>query len=342
MTDYIFLITIFFILFYSFKKIKVTENFFLDNEFIKVQSFHDKPTPIIGGLIIFLTFLIFSISGGFNISNLQILIFIGVVNFLVGILDDIKLIINPLIRFSLLVFLNLSLILFFDFKINDFGIFFLDYLNQFLIFKYILVLLAIFFIINGSNLIDGFNGLLGIHALLILLFLRYLLIDDQSIDQYIKIHINVLILLVFCFLCLNFPKAKIFLGDSGAYLLGSQIAALSIVIYNTSENVSPFFIAIILSYLFLEIFFSVFRKLFEKKNPFLPDGLHLHMLIFQLIKKNYKNPNPKTGFVINLFYLILISPSLIYLDNHLLCMLHFIFIILIYLGIYFFLRRRFI
>ena len=89
MTDYIFLITIFFILFYSFKKIKVIENFFLDNEFIKVQSFHDKPTPIIGGLIIFLTFLIFSISGGFNISNLQILIFIGVVNFLVGFLDDI-------------------------------------------------------------------------------------------------------------------------------------------------------------------------------------------------------------------------------------------------------------
>ena len=125
------------------------------------------------------------------------------------------------------------------------------------------------------------------------------------------------------FLCLNFPKANIFLGDSGAYLLGSQIAALSIVIYNTSENVSPFFIAIILSYLFLEIFFSVFRKLFEKKNPFLPDGLHLHMLIFQLIKKNYKNPNPKTGFVINLFYLILISPSLTYLDNHLFCMLHY-------------------
>ena len=54
----------------------------------------------------------------------------------------------------------------------------LEFLNNFLeidIFALFFICLCFLFVVNGSNLIDGFNGLLGIHSLIILLILTSLL-----------------------------------------------------------------------------------------------------------------------------------------------------------------------
>ena len=342
MINNILLICSFFFSFYLLIKSKFIRRWFLDDEFIKIQSFHKKSTPTIGGLMIILNLLVFIVFINSDILNLKILILFGVANFLIGSLDDLRLIRSPIIRFFIIIFLNLIIILIFDFNIKYFGIFFLDYINEFIFFKFFLVLFALFFIINGANLVDGFNGLLGIHAFIILILLKLIMGPVYYDNMELKNYIDALIILVFCFLLLNFPKAKIFLGDGGAYFLGSQISIISILIFNTSNNISPFFIAIILSYLFIELFFSVFRKIFQKKNPFLPDGIHLHMLIFYKINQKYLNANPKTGFLINLGYLIIVLPSLIYFDNNLYCMIHFFLIILIYLSIYYLLKKNII
>ena len=50
------------------------------------------------------------------------------------------------------------------------------------------------------------------------------------------------------------------MGDGGAYFLGSQIAVISILISNNSKIISPIFIAIVLSYLFLKFFFQYLEK----------------------------------------------------------------------------------
>ncbi len=340
MLEYITLILLFIFFLFIFNKSKIFKNYFIDNEFKKVQSFHDNPTPIIGGCLFFLSLFFYFIFFNINFLNLKILILIGLINFLVGLADDLKFIRSPTIRFFLIIFFNLLIIINYDLSIKNFEVLFLDYLNQITFLNYILILLALFFIINGANLIDGFNGLLGIHSLVILLILRYIL-EVQTYDYFeIKKYVNILIILNSCFLYFNFPNAKIFLGDSGAYFLGSQLALLSIIIYNFFDNISPFFISILLSYLFFEIFFSVLRKLYEKKNPFLPDGFHMHMLIYKYFKSKKLKANPFTGFFVNLFYLLLILPSLLYFDNNMLCMTHFFIIIFTYLGIYFLLRRR--
>ena len=59
------------------------------------------------------------------------------------------------------------------------------------------------------------------------------------------------------------------MGDGGAYFLGSQIAVISILISNNSKIISPIFYCnrTFLPF-FFEIFFSVFRKILEKKNFF--------------------------------------------------------------------------
>ena len=95
---------------------------------------------------------------------------------------------------------------------------------------------------------------------------------------------------------INFPNAKIFLGDSGSYLMGSLVALNVIITNNLNPNVSSFFFCTLLFYLFFEVFFSFFRKILQKKSPFHPDNSHLHMLsyyeislIFGQSKGNFLN-----------------------------------------------------
>ena len=100
-----------------------------------------------------------------------------------GTLDDIRVIVNPFNKFFIFLILNTSLIFFFDIKIKQFNVFFLDYLNDIIFFSIIITFLSIFFVVNGSNLIDGFNGLLGINSLLIISILTFATYDqlNQSI-----------------------------------------------------------------------------------------------------------------------------------------------------------------
>ena len=88
------------------------------------------------------------------------------------------------------------------------------------------------------------------------------------------------------FIVYNFPKAKIFLGDSGAYLLGALIAISTINTNNLDPSISSFFFCILLFYLFFEVFFSFFRKIFVvKTSPLFSDNKHLHMLLYKFLLK---------------------------------------------------------
>ena len=89
------------------------------------------------------------------------------------------------------------------------------------------------------------------------------------------------IVIIAVFLKYNFPKARVFLGDSGSYFLGALIAISAIKTSVASPTVSPFYFCILLFYLFFEVFFSFIRKLSTKGgNPMLPDKKHLHMLLY--------------------------------------------------------------
>ena len=127
-----------------------------------------------------------------------------------------------------------------------------------------------------------------------------------------------------------------FLGDSGSYLFGSLVALNTIVTDNLNSNVSSFFLCILLSYLFFEVFFSFIRKIYQKKSPVLPDNEHLHMLsyikvskIFGIDKGNYLN-----SIIINSIFSVLVLPSLYFADNGSVCKYWFFILILIYTSVY--------
>jgi len=321
-------------IFYLITSLSLKQKILIDNDFKKKQSFHNKIKSLSGGLSIIITLtLIFYL----NNNDLNKIFIFPFLFFLVGFLDDLKIVTSPILRFYIIVLLIIFLVLGEGFYVQDFGItMFQNYFNE--VFLIVLTIIGFFLVLNGSNLIDGFNGLLSIHISIISLILFFFVEKNMIVNQSIILNF-IFILLIFLYF--NLLKQNLFLGDSGAYFLGSL---LGIIIINTSNNldsVSPFFFAIILFYLYFETVFSVFRKIYERKDPFKPDRLHLHMLLYKrLKKKKFKNPNSLNGVLINFIYLILILPSFLFINNNFILFFYFIFLHIVYLSTYRYVREK--
>ena len=231
----------------------------------------------------------------------------------------------------MLLFLSIYLL---PIKILNIDIPFLIPLMSIDFFSSMFVLLCFLFIINGANLIDGFNGLLVINLIIINIILAYININNQNLEFSILIISQIIIFL--SFLLFNFPSAKIFLGDSGAYTMGALTSLNTIITNNLNPEISSFFFCTLLFYLFFEVFFSFLRKLLQKKSPIYPDDKHLHMLSYYKISSIYgKNKgNYLNSIIINILYLILIIPGLYILDSPQLSRYWFFSLLLIYLIIY--------
>ena len=254
--------------------------------------------------------------------------------FLIGFLDDLKIKISPSRRLVLMIIFLFLCIRFVPIEILNIDIPFLSALLGNNFFSSLFVLLCFLFVINGANLIDGFNGLLTINLIIINSILAYINLAD-GINEFSVVIIGQIIVL-FSFLLFNFPGAKIFLGDSGSYLLGSLVALNVIITNNLNPDYSSFFFCILLFYLFFEVFFSFFRKIIQKKSPIHPDKNHLHMLVFEKValvfgkdKGNYIN-----SLIINLGYLSFILPAIIFAKDPLISRYWFFSLVAIYLVIY--------
>ena len=307
----------------------------LDKDFLKPQAFHDTPVTRSGGIATIISLSIF-----FYIYFLlyeEVLynyIFISYSVFIVGFLDDLKINIKPFSRLIIMVLLLFTFIYLLPIKILNIDIPFLTTLMTGHVFSSIFVLLCFLFVINGANLIDGFNGLLTINLIIINIILAYINIENGNLEFSILIISQIIILL--SFLLFNFPSAKIFLGDSGAYTIGALAALNTITTNNLNPNISSFFFCTLLFYLFFEVFFSFLRKILQKKSPIYPDDRHLHMLSFYKISSSYGKDkgNYLNSIIINLFYLVLIIPGLYLAYDPQLSRYWFFILLLIYLLIY--------
>jgi UDP-N-acetylmuramyl pentapeptide phosphotransferase/UDP-N-acetylglucosamine-1-phosphate transferase len=343
---------IFFFLFtiFNFFSIKYYKFFFLkkiiDKDFNKPQAFHTHPAVRTGGISILFFLILFSIfikNWAYNNYFLAAVI-LSIIFFIVGFLEDIRISSTPLVRLFFLVFLSFFVLFYFDIHVFKTQVQFINniiYTNKFL--SIIFVCLCLMFIVNGCNFIDGFNGLLIIHSLIIFTILYFVNIFNDSnlnIENFLLFFILILISL----LLFNFPRAKIFLGDSGAYIIGIILAITTIEISNLNPKIPPFFFANLLFYVFFEVIFSFFRKIVvENKSPFVPDKKHLHMLIFKFLKKKVKNSlkaNFLTSLIINIIYFIAIIPNLFYYKDEFFCKTYFFLLISFYSFFYFYLEKK--
>lgn len=249
---------------------------FLD-EHDKIQKMHEKPTPRVGGLGVFLSSMFIlndHALGGY-------LILCAIPAFVAGFLEDYSGRISPLQRLAIMCLSPIMAFIMIPTSIlTNWG--FMDV-------PAILGMVASMFLIiasvNGVNFTDGQNGLAGgsmLVSCILLAFISYLVNDHSAF--YISIIIGASAL---SFLVYNFPNGKIFLGDGGAYLLGFLIAILGItIIQNHANHISFLVLPAILIYPLWEVAFSIIRKvIYDHISPLNSDDFHIHQLLF----RNYAN-----------------------------------------------------
>ncbi|HXF93579.1 MAG TPA: glycosyltransferase [Nitrospiraceae bacterium] len=142
---------------------------------------------------------------------------------------------------------------------------------------------------HSINMIDGLNGLAGITILFIasaISAVAWTVGDVQVGTMSLVVAGGTL-----GFLLLNYPTARVFLGDGGAYLLGFLTAELAVAVVQRNPPVSPWFACVALLYPVWETLFSIWRRRVLRHKPAMTaDGLHLHHLMYKrLFRRNGRN-----------------------------------------------------
>jgi len=301
---------IYFILLFFFNLI-LFKNYLLIAKFYNLFDYPDKfrkkhlvPTPLLGGVLVYLNlifFTLFSFFGEFSYSyffldeELIVFILISSLFFFLGYCDDkyqlsanVKLISTSILILVTVYFDNSILI-----KSTTFT--FIDYNLNFNSLDYIFTVLCFLLFINSFNMIDGINGqsisyCLYIFLIFIFFNINLLLITSLSITLCI-------------FLIYNF-KSKMFMGDSGTMLLAFIISYLFIKSHNLYGKFYADEIFLIMMIPGIELLRLAVVRLFNNKHPFSPDRNHIHHIM--LNKFNFI----KTFIIIQILFVL---PFVLYL-----------------------------
>jgi UDP-GlcNAc:undecaprenyl-phosphate/decaprenyl-phosphate GlcNAc-1-phosphate transferase len=158
----------------------------------------------------------------------------------------------------------------------------------------VITIVAVVLVMNAVNFIDGLDGLVAGVALIangVFFLYSYLLAQETSPTDYFNLASMVTAVLIGAcagFLPLNFRPAKLFMGDSGAMLVGLLMATSAIAVTGQIDPATigrsqllPAFLPILLPFAILVIplldfTLAVLRRLRAGKSPFSADRKHLH------------------------------------------------------------------
>lgn len=252
------------------------------------QKFHAKAVPRIGGIGILVGFLIATaaayVTKAADASFLLWLTVCGIPAFGSGLLEDVTKKVSPRRRMAFTCVSAVLAIWILHGVIDHGGLNWLDWLLAIPAIAVLITIFTIAGVTNAVNIVDGFNGLASMCVVMMLAAISYVAyqVGDLTIF-YAALSLSAAILGFFVF---NFPTGLIFLGDGGAYFLGFMVAELAIQLLYRDRKVSPMFALLICIYPVFETLFSVYRKKFIRKiSPGVPDGVHLHMLIYKRLMR---------------------------------------------------------
>ena len=184
-------------------------------------------------------------------------------------------------------------------------------------------LFAVAGVANSVNIIDGFNGLASMCVVLVSSAIAY--VAFQAGDRELALCALVGLGAVMGFFIWNFPAGLIFLGDGGAYFLGFYIAELSLLLVNRNLAVSPLCPLLMCIYPIFETVFSMYRRKFVRGRPMgMPDGVHLHSLIYRRLMrwavgnreaKVLTKRNSMTAPYLWLLCMMSVVPAMLFWDN---------------------------
>ena len=208
--------------------------------------------------------------------------------FLLGLFSDIGFFSSAKLRFliqSVIIFLFLF---YSDSTLTSVRIDMFDLMLENYLFSLFFTLFCLMILINGTNFIDGLNGLVLTYYLMIIFIIFSLKLFEYSFLNNLDV---ILIMMIFIYLILFNIFNQLYIGDSGSYLIGFVFGYFLLQIYESNQFLSPYFIVLLLWYPAFENLFSIIRKIKFRKSPFKPDNKHFHHLLFLYIYKKFKFNN---------------------------------------------------
>ncbi|MHA3775693.1 MraY family glycosyltransferase [Verrucomicrobiota bacterium sgz303538] len=128
---------------------------------------------------------------------------------------------------------------------------------------------------NIMNLIDGFDGLAGGLGVFMAVTLGIVGLHNEQLG--VAWYAFTMAGALVGFLAFNFPPAKIYLGDGGAYLIGFCIAALSLTSSNKGSVAAVLLVTVVaLGVPILDTGFAILRRAFRGFPLFHADNEHFH------------------------------------------------------------------
>lgn len=318
------LIATFFILRYG----HLHQSFTFDYDLKGIQKFHHKAVPRIGGLG-----LLFGVSGAFIVDYYHnqeigsfglILLLSSFPAFVFGFIEDITKKVSIRIRFLAIILSSLLAGSLLGAWLTSLQIFGIDNLmSTYPLFAIVVTCFAITGVTNSFNIIDGYNGLSGMVAFIILGGIAYVAFRLEDFE--VLISSLVMMGAILGFLIFNYPKGSIFLGDGGAYLIGFWVAVLSVLLTSRNLEVSKWFPVLLCAYPIFETLFTIYRRIIiYRTHPGMPDASHLHQLIYKRIikllvgserSKNLVLKNSLTAPYLWFLTLLAVIPAILFWDS---------------------------
>ena len=267
---------------------------------IRERDVHTTPTPRLGGVAMFLGVLVaFAVASQVSWFHLvfakpgQIIAILGaaLIIVLIGVADDIwdldwlTKLAGQIIAAGLLVWQGVQLV-----TVPIGGITVVPP-----VLGLVLTIAAVVLVMNAVNFIDGLDGLVAGVAIIangVFFIYSYLLARVNGEAEYFNLaSLITAVLIGAClgFLPLNWHPAKLFMGDSGALLVGLLMATSAIsvtgqidpVSLNSPKLLAPAFIPILLPFAILlipllDFVLAISRRIRAGKSPFSADRKHLH------------------------------------------------------------------
>ena len=334
--NYLGLLLIFLIIFFFFKKINYLNentNYSTHKNFGK----SNKSPIVLGGIFLSIIIVIF-FSNDLIILKISLLLV-----YLLGFLSDKNILPNPKIRILLQIFILLFLTIYSQLKIINLENYYLNIMLENESFNIFFTVFCLAILINGSNFLDGLNGLLSGYYLLIILSIIYVGNNYNNINLIFENELKILFFSLLIFFIFN-VFGKVYLGDGGSYLIATLIGYYLIKFSLSNSDVSPYYIAVLLWYPAFENLFSLARRLLRKNKISSPDNEHLHQLVFLFIKsKNIIKNNSLNSFT-SMIILVINIPIFIVANSminySLVLMISIILSMLMYLLIYNFISKN--
>jgi UDP-GlcNAc:undecaprenyl-phosphate GlcNAc-1-phosphate transferase len=132
-------------------------------------------------------------------------------------------------------------------------------------------------VVNAFNIVDGLNGLLAGVSLITMAGIAWVAatVGDQKVFALAVL----LAVATLGWLPFNWPRARLFAGDGGAYSIGFLTAAMVLLLIHRNPGVSPWFGVTVAALPVWETLYSIWRRARTGLSTMEPDQSHLHQLV---------------------------------------------------------------